>query len=423
MFEVTPHKAIIKELHKIVSNYIAIFNDGDYDVMYYGTNGYGNRILGIIMFDDDDNRFLRYIHVLLTDYQLNKYLNGEISFRSILEENQSFFLVDKKYNGVELAVNLVAFDEIPNDFLPLPNSYCPKFVINSTFDYAVSLKGNLADLHLTAPDDLNNVNSHFSSFIKSATGFVSDLDLTRSVYVEALAAGSFRINFKLELVHLNPLSLFNAPLRNVNQFITSYFKYVLGILPNEAPDALKKDEIDSKDFLELEKLFYSLHESAGNAPSGGTEQKLIDTINYSLANLKDINFGRSFDRLEFISYTSSGAELPTGLIDEKYYELATSKLFPIESKKEEDIIEVDEFPNEYSIQVYALNKETGNGSAYLNINNGIRRISLHVRGKLNYQNTIFTHNMDEKEPTLMTIKAIAKRINGHVKEITYTFDS
>lgn len=145
-------------------------------------------------------------------------------------------------------------------------------------------------------------------------------------------------------------------------------------------------------------------------------------MNYAIRNLKEINFGRSFDRIEFINYTTSGAEVPTGIINDKYYESVSDKFFPIEKTEKEDIIEIEEYPKDYSIQVYSLNKETGNGLAYLSINNGIHKVSLHLRGRHNYQNTIFTRNMDEKDAKLITIKAVAKRINDNVKEITYYFD-
>ena len=62
MFEVKPYKPIIRNLHKIVANRTVLFNDGYNDVLYSGSNEFGNRVLGVVMYEDEDEGVVRYLH-------------------------------------------------------------------------------------------------------------------------------------------------------------------------------------------------------------------------------------------------------------------------------------------------------------------------------------------------------------------------
>jgi hypothetical protein len=416
LFEIKPYKTIIKDLHKVVSNLTVLFNDGDNDVMYTGTNKYGNRILGIIMFEDDEKGYLRYIHTLITDQQYSDFLSKKITLRGILENNESFFIVDKNYLNEETSSNLVYYSDIPEQFLPLKNSYCPDLIKEPSLSYSVSLKGNLADLHKTLPNELNEVNSKFSSFLSSATEMIHDFDLSREVYVESLMTGSFKINFRVELKQTEQLPLFNVPINNLSNFFEEYLIYVFKTLPNEDIDVFKKESITSPTFIHLEKSLSRIYEAANIIPKKNIEQQLIDTLNYSIPHLKDLHFNKSFDRIEILNYDLSGQEFQIGLIDESFIPAVESKLFRTEEMNKEDIILYDESPTKYSIRVYQLNTETGNGGAYLQMDNTIEKISLHLRGRSNYDNTIYTRSMDAGN--IIEIDGIGKKVNGKVKEIT-----
>ena len=91
MFKVEGHKTLIKDLHKIVNNKLVLYNDGDYDIIYTGTNRFGNRILSCIMFDDDDEGFLRFINAIITEIQYEEFMNKKISLLEILPDLTPFF--------------------------------------------------------------------------------------------------------------------------------------------------------------------------------------------------------------------------------------------------------------------------------------------------------------------------------------------
>ena len=122
MFKIKKHKTPIKDLHKIVDNRLVLFNDGDNDIIYTGTNTYGNRLLYCIMFEEDEEDYLRYLGTITTEQQYSDFLNQKISFRSIIDSNQTVFLVDLDYSNNELDSNIVSIKEIPDEFLPLEHS-------------------------------------------------------------------------------------------------------------------------------------------------------------------------------------------------------------------------------------------------------------------------------------------------------------
>src|SRR5690606_24257523 len=111
----------------------------------------------------------------------------------------------------------------------------------------------------------------------------------------------------------------------------------------------------------------------------------------------------------------NGEVLPVALIKTDYYETVSNKIFKPEQEEKPDEIIFDETPKNYKIQVYQLNKETGNGGAYYLINDNVSKISLHLRGRDDYHGTIYTKSMDDNSS--IDIHGIGKWINGVLKEI------
>lgn len=410
-------------MHKITSNYHVLFNDGENDVIYSGTNKFGNIILGVIIFDDDDNNYLRYLHVILDDYQHLNFFTKKITLREILETNGSFFIIDKKYNKEEIRHNLISFDELPDEFKPSEKSYCPDILYKPSLEYSFSLQGGLSDYHLATPEELGVI-IHMDKFLKTPTDFVNVFELGRNIYVEAGEStqlgmtGSFKIKFKIELQQSLQLSILPTPsLDNIASFFNKYFGYIFQKLPEESDTVFKHEIVASDDFHEIETILTAIYtEGQIDIPTAGLEQQLIDNISKSIQNLKEIDYSqKGFNRISFINYSKTGQEVPIGIIDKDFVPKLERKFFKPETQCLEDVIETDLLPKEYKIQVYLFNIETGNGSAHLEINDGIVNISLHVVGKRNYSNTKFTHSMDKKK--FFKVSGFAKRVNGEVKQL------
>lgn len=139
MFELTGNKATESGLHT-VENKLLLVSDGDHDVLYSGSNAYGARMLGVIVAEDDEGAFVRYLHIPLGDALYNGFLKKEVTLLEILLKVEKFFFVDFHYNDHEIDHAQVSLDDIPPEFRPAKNSYCPDLVHSSTVNF-FSLKG------------------------------------------------------------------------------------------------------------------------------------------------------------------------------------------------------------------------------------------------------------------------------------------
>lgn len=421
MFDISGHKTMIKDLHNVVNNKFVLFNDGENDLIYTGTNPYGNRVLCCIMFDDDEREFLRYSHILTTEVQYNNFINKKISLLEILKENQSFFIVDFNYALKEIDFNIVSIDDIPTDFLPLESSYCPDFIFNPTFNYSVSMQGGIADEHKTTSKSLNSISTSFTEFLKASTEFINDLDLGREVYINALATGSFKVNFNIEIKEPEQISIMELPSSEINQFLNNYFGYVFNNLPSENENIFQTPEVESESFKVLEHELQQLYDKKSATPQDGVEHKLIDLINYSINNLKDIDYSEGFERLSFMNISTEGDYIPFAMIDNNLISSIQQRLFDTSEFIESNVINKDENQVEYTFQVYQFNIDTGNGRAYYtNPGGSVIKIAVHAKGRNNYQNTGFTKSMDENKP--YKFKGIGIYVNSVLKNITINLD-
>lgn len=422
MFEVKKHKALINGLHEIVDNEVSLFNDGDNDILYTGTNKFGNRLLGSIVFEDRSNRFLRYFHILITEDIYLAFLHKEKTLRSILEESESFFIIDKGFDDAIIDYNLISIQDIPDRFLPLNNSYCPSFVYDASLDYVFSLKGGLADVHKAEPEVMSEMNSKLCAFIKSSAAFLHHLDIHPHVYSEPAMTGSFELNFRIELNEQQ--SLFSRDTNSdVKNFILNLYKYIFNELPKEDAGALKSDNIQSDLFNQMKSEFELIHKERQRLLEGGREAQLIDIITESVENFKNVSY-TGFESIEVLNRSESGTKLPVAIIKDNYYNSVENKIFKLEVENKPPIVEIDEQPVEYNIEVFDLNRESGNGLIYLSVKGAdtrIRGVSLYLRGKDHYENTIFTQSMHDK--SIISIKGIAKKVDGVYKSITFNYEN
>jgi hypothetical protein len=414
MFPVNKYHLSIDGLYEIKSNYSSLLNDGDNDILYTGTNKYNSRILGSIVYEDDEAGLLRYFHTIITEETFFDFLNRRISLREILKNCKSIFIIDKKYNNEIVEQNLVPLNEIPEDYLPLTNSLCPEFLKNTSLDYTFSLKGDLADLHKAEPLIMSGTNSKIFELLKAASSFLQNLDITPRIFSEVAMAGSFELNFQIQLIE--KVSLFSRPKEDINHFISKFFNYIFQVLPNEPNNVIKDEIVTSPGLVKLFEEFSNIYNSRQvNLDLPASEQKVIDLITYSVDALKDIEY-KGFDKIIVENKTKAGENLPVGLIPSDYYNQIREKVYKPEELEKPDEIMVDEEPKVYKIQVYSLNKESGNGGAYYVVDNKVSKVSLHLKGRKEYHGTIYTKSLDEDIP--IDAKGVGKWVNGLLKELS-----
>ncbi len=414
MFELKNRQLHISGLFDITDNYCSLISDGAIDLLYKGTNKYGSNILGSILYEDDENLYLRYIHTIVSDETLHDFLNRRITLRSIISSSNTVYVIDKGYNNEIKDSALIPFDNLPNDYLPLENSFCPSFVKRNTFEYVFSLKGSLADIHKAEPLVMSDTNAKVFKLLNSATTFLKELDIEPIIYSEVALAGSFQLNFEIDLKEKQ--SLFSKNPSDIKAYFSHFLNYLFDKLPTESQDVLKDEQKSSEElkslFLELKQLYNSRNVVLGDE---AYEQRVIDLITYSVDSIKDIEY-KGYNKIEISNKLETGEVLPVALIKTDYYDTVQSKVYKPEQEDKPDEIVYDESPKDYKIQVYSLNNETGNGGAYYVVEDSVSKISLHLKGKSDYHGTVYTKSLDEKKS--IDIQGIGKWVNGQLKEIT-----
>jgi hypothetical protein len=421
MFKINKHKPIVSDLAIITQNYLELVADEN-PILYTGTNQYGNRILGVIVEESEEDFSVRYFHIILNDDSYYAFINREISLRKIVESANIIFVLD--YKGDELIDNnLVALDEIPVDYLPLEDSYCPESSFIASLNYGISLKGKRSELHIVDVDEESNIQSTYRDVIKNALQGLGDLDLNPKVYLEPAKAGSFKINYRIEFENEHS-SLFHVESNLIANYLKSFFDYIVRKLPKEEKNSLKEENISSKAFKEVEDKLYQVYNNAHyDIKKEAIEQKLIDNINESALKFEEvtiqINNSSSFDKIELINYPKSGGEVGLGIIDKTFYDSIKEQLNISEPAVSTDVYVKDLEAKTYRIRVFNLNIESGNCKAYFypNQTDESWKIPIYInKGDKEYHHSPLSKSLDEEK--VIDIKGYAERKNGEVDSIT-----
>ncbi len=414
------HIPIITDLYHIDSEYTSLINDGDYDILYSGLNKYGVQVLGSILKEDEDSGVVQYIHVLLKERQYVDFLNRDTSLLKILSDNKFFFIIDKQYPQGTITANLVQLDDIPIELRPLEDSLCPAMAYRPSFLYSASMKGGGADTHSVPPEDTNEVNGVFSAFFKKAIEWTSDLGLYPVVYNEGLRAGSFKISFRIELVPSNQTSWLAVDPERVKEVLPEFFKYALNeAVKNDFTD-LQPGTVKSDAFVEINEKIGKLYTDAELA-SGVSQWSIGQSLRDGLSAFKDIEFDRVFSRVEISSEHESGLSTPLGIVDAPYVE-HVERIPPPDDGRVPEVAITDIVPQDYVIQVYDFNSETGKGSGYVfSEADSINKMSFSAKGMKSYDNTLLTFSMDQKKQ--IPIRGLATKVNGRIKKMTIDMPS
>lgn len=420
MFEIKKHKAIVTDLPLISANYLELLADEN-PILYIGTNRYGNRILGVIIEESDDFS-LHYFHVIIDDSTYYSFINKEITLRAILSQAGLVFVVSFKA-GKYLESNLIGFDEIPTDYLPLEDSFCPDGFFIPSLNFGVSLKGKMADNHLVEIPEANNIQSTFAEVLRNALLTLDELELNPICLLEPAKAGSFRVNYRIEFKP-GQASLFHVDDKLIASYVSSLLNFIIEKLPKE-DYTLKQSNLDSKAFNSVEETLSKIYQSShiGLPSKEEIEKKLIENINKSAIKFEEVTTqiknSNCFNKIELLNYEETGGELGLGIIDESFYDSIKEKLVIEEPIVEKVVIEEDLSPRVYRIRVYHLNTESGNCWAYFYPDESEYNYKIPVRVRKNdkeYHNSILSKSLDEKK--VVSIQGFAERTNGYVSSIT-----
>lgn len=86
------------ELTTISSSFKVLHFD-DFPILFLGVNKFGNKILGSHLEEDDDSKTILTLHTILSNKEYYDFINKKKSYKEILQETSTKFLVEKSFGG------------------------------------------------------------------------------------------------------------------------------------------------------------------------------------------------------------------------------------------------------------------------------------------------------------------------------------
>jgi len=118
MFSIDNSKVTKSDLPIIIANY-EVFHFDEYPILFSGTNSYGNKIIGSIMYENDEEQTLRYIHLMVSDILFQKFITQKISYQKLILSCTNVFIIDKDINDKLITGYQIEAEDIPNEYLPI----------------------------------------------------------------------------------------------------------------------------------------------------------------------------------------------------------------------------------------------------------------------------------------------------------------
>ncbi len=415
MFLINKNKRIESIIPLIEKQYQVLHYD-DLDILFSGMNKYDNRIIGSLTEIDKENKLLRYLHVICEHKDYIDFIKNNITYRNLIEKNKVVFIVDEDFDRIIKDIYEINYLEIPEEYLPLENSFCPEQEQKYSLSYVLRFKGNLADQQKAKVEDLTTVQLGFKNFIKKGFAIINDIKLNSTVYQEVLEPKSIRLGYNINF----DKNLFTNE-HDVARYITSFLEYTLLYLPDDNNILLDIDKT-SKNYEILKeevKRIYQL--TTVNIPNN-IDEKIKNELVESISDVENISnqLGDSFNEIEIYRSDKKGDE-PFGYINFEYKNKINKTAESIAIKK--GLLTEDQVIQEYEIIIYHLNKLTRTGNAEIFSDKEKTIISkprIWILGDDDLTATKYTESLHFKKRIKVSGKA--KRIKDNISYLTIEFE-
>lgn len=403
----------------IVNNYKDLLFD-EMPILYIGTNKYGNRIIGSLIAEDYQNKFSRFLHTVIDLDTYYKFVSKSITYLEIITTCNDRYIVDETFNG-EKFIFSIRFEDIPSEYLPLEDSYCPDIEHVFSFNYGASLTGKLADEHKAEVNDVNSIQTKLETILNSTLSPIEDLNLKPRTLLEPASIGSFRINFTIEL--LNNKGFFPVDEEKISNYLSSFFDFIFLKMPDEEKDVLRIFPDNLQPVKQALQDIY--HQSNAQHSDAEIEESILENVNGTAKKVIDFNAyienSDSFDKIEIINYGSDGHEYGVGRIDKGYLIAIGERV--IEEAPYLSIIEeeTDIEAKPYRILIYKLSSETGKGQAriYKDNTENYDKVFIHIKTHQPISKTYYSEGFHEGK--VIDVRGIAKKKGGVFKYLTIEF--
>jgi|GEM_PF-5249510 len=420
MFDAPKHKFLIKDFPLIKGNYTELITE-DVPILFYGNNSYGNIILGSAVLENEEESFFRFIHVAVDNSIFGKFINQEISYRTILENSEFFFLVDKFYDDSIKEINLCTFYDLPEKYQPKPDSLLAPNVIGKGLDYEIVMKGGLSDFHQILPKDGNEVQQSFIDAIQGAFNTIKNLAFKPIVYQRPALTGSFKLNFHIQLNEQD--SLFPIDSGAVTNYIGDYLSFVIKDLPKDKSKSLEISLNDSEKVKGLETQLSNIYTQTYVPIPVEIGSLLKENIKLSAERFKEMSeqIGESFSTIGVANLPSGLAnDSPQllGVISSEYKDILTEKLTDellLEVAQNTFVEKLDSDDKEYNINIFHFNAKTGSGEANIFEGDNVYPVTVKVKTKQSLFGSVYTKSMHEQ--LRINVKARALKVGEKYKSL------
>ncbi|KPK87876.1 hypothetical protein AMJ80_11660 [bacterium SM23_31] len=414
MFHIDKNKIIVSSLPIIVDGYNDLLFD-DEPILYTGFNKDGNIIIGSSVDEDYEKKIERHFHSQVSKEIYFNFLKQEISYRRLLEEVQSFFVIDSSFDGKTTTIYLVNIKDIPEDYLPTYEAYCPEEVYKPAYEYGLILTGKKANEHIADITEATNLQDNFA---KLARLKIKNFPFSTIAYLlPSNKAASFDFNFKIEIKEGEQLDI----LFDEKEFMSFFYQY-LDFCSNyllKEKEVFIGDEGDFPKFNSLRKVFLDLYKKLNISIEDEIENILKEEIKKSASTLESMteNIGKNFTTIQF-SNKVDGRINTICIFDEKYRDIIEETNVTIEKYSPEYYS--DKEVNSYRIQIYNLNTETRKGSAYVESGDYRLKVKFSILGDEPIEESKYTQSLDKGK--VIDIKGKAKKVKEEIKRLEIEFE-
>ena len=421
MFEIEPNRAVKISLPFIVDNYKEFHYD-EIPMLYSGTNLFGNIIIGSLICEDDDGDIFRYIHSLPQNIDYKKFIKNKISYRELLEKQERLYVVDKNYDEQPVSVYEIMFNEIPVNYLPHPEFFCPNVEKVIGTEISFNLQGSLANIHEALTRPVSVLSNGFNNFIDLGLSNLNFNNVSVSKTMTAFQPNSFDIGYRIKFNSRTNDLYFPKYEKTLNNFIAHFVDYSINHLPAEVAQ-LKNKEIEGTKYQEqIETNLKLVYASMTHVFTESAVDKIINSLLKVPIELEKIanEVGHGFDYIDVMSiYRANDYEL--GIMDSDFSDEVHRAVEYLESINDRVSNDADFLV--YSIYVYHLNIKSRKGQATYSNQSGNEIIidspRIQITGEKDLQGSEFIQSMDTGR--IISVRAKGRWVNGRLKSLSIDY--
>ncbi|WP_433927014.1 hypothetical protein AB3662_28905 [Sorangium cellulosum] len=402
----------------IVSDYEVLHFD-EMPILFTGTTKYQARVIASSVEEDDDTD--RFFYVIVTADTYSSFIRRRISYREIILRARSIFVVDKGTGG-RVTVYVVPVEDIPDEYLPLEDSYCPERSLRPSLTFDASMRGKRADMHQAYPSDIRTVETSLSGIVSDALVSVSEAKRPPRTVLRPYGEGSFRLRFSVE-EEAPPQLGFAAHLHP--EYARLYIDFCLNRFQDEV-DAIGDGELHkAPHFAALLTTYLRINMFGGNLRDGGmmspavATESLLLSLRRSVERLVELSdiIGQNFSSIEVFNVYEDSEEALIGAMD-------ASSVARISASVERYDVRVggvseDAHAQEYEILIYNLNTETRKGSAYLILRDLMPRVRITIGGSGPLEETRYAESLYKNKR--ISVSARAKRAKDKIVSLSIEY--